>query len=311
MTQLNKIDIRKLDGKLLLVFRELLRRRRASDVAEHLGLTQSAISHSLARLRQVFADPLFVRRAHGLEPTRRALELGPKIENLIDLASSVLLPTRGFDARTSERRFTIAAPQYVVATIGGGLLAVVQRHAPQVSLAFRDMQGLESASALRSGEIDAAIGRIDLPLPGLTRTLLYSDRYCVAARKGHPLIKNRIDLELYCSAGSVFAAGPPESPGSPGMPSPALVNTRAVVAHWLTALTLVSQSDCIATCPRRLAERYRQALNLQVLEPPPMVRKAGPPFEVCAYSLPPQSDPGVDWLLEMTRNALATPIWRS
>jgi DNA-binding transcriptional LysR family regulator len=277
MTQLKKIDIRKLDGKLLLVFRELLRRRRASDAAEHLGLTQSAISHSLARLRQVFSDPLFVRRAHGLDPTRRALELGPKIENLIDLTSS-LLHARGFDASTSERRFTIAAPQYVVATVGSELLSAVHRRAPQVSLTFRDIEGLESAAALRSGEIDAAIGRIDAALPGLRRTVLYSDRFCVAARKGHPHIEERIDLMLYCSTGSIFAAGPPESPGSPGMPSPALVSTRAVVAHWITALTLVSQSDCIATCPRRLAERYRQALDLQVLEPPALVRKAAPKF---------------------------------
>jgi DNA-binding transcriptional LysR family regulator len=223
----------------------------------------------------------------------------------------VLLPVRGFDARMSERRFIVAAPQYVVATIGADLLAAIQRQAPQVSLIFRDLQRPESILALRSGEVDAAVGRLETSLPGLTFTPLYSDRYCVAARRGHPLIKGRIDLELYCNAGSIFAAGPPDGPGSPGLPDNSSVVTRAVVAQWVTALTLVAQSDCIATCPRRLAERYRRGLGLQVLEPPPMVSKVAGPFQIGVCTLPPQSDPGVDWLLETMRRALTSGAARS
>ena len=86
MSDFDLNQIRRLDGGLLLVFRELLRTRRASTVAERLGLSPSAISHALTRLRDLFNDQLFVRRPHGFEPTRRALELGPKIEALIDLS---------------------------------------------------------------------------------------------------------------------------------------------------------------------------------------------------------------------------------
>jgi DNA-binding transcriptional LysR family regulator len=178
MAQFKRIDIRRLDGRLLLVFRELLRRRRASDVAEHLGLTQSAISHSLSRLRDLFEDPLFVRRSHGLEPTRRALELGPRVEHLVDLAGAVLLRSGGFDPATSERRFTIAVPQFVLATVGADLLSLIRRQAPGTSIAFKNMSLGEATEALRSGEIDAAIGRFDNPLPGLAKLPLYSDRYC-------------------------------------------------------------------------------------------------------------------------------------
>ena len=85
MSDINQLDIRRIDGGLLLVFRELCRRRRTTAVAAHLGLSQSAVSHALGRLRDLFGDPLFLRRPHGLEPTPRALELAPRIEALIDL----------------------------------------------------------------------------------------------------------------------------------------------------------------------------------------------------------------------------------
>ena len=71
MSDIDTADIRKLDGNLLLVFRELARTRRTTETARRLAVTQSTVSHALARLRDLFGDPLFVRRPHGLEPTPR------------------------------------------------------------------------------------------------------------------------------------------------------------------------------------------------------------------------------------------------
>src|SRR5947207_632997 len=97
MSDIDINDIRRLDGNLLLVFRELARTRRTTEAAARLGVTQSTISHALARLRALFRDPLFARRPHGLEPTPRALELGPRIEALLDMTSAVLARDGGFD----------------------------------------------------------------------------------------------------------------------------------------------------------------------------------------------------------------------
>src|SRR6185436_4683712 len=102
MSDIDSNKLRRLDGGLLLVFRELLRTRRASLTAERLGLSQPAISHALGRLRDLFDDPLFIRRPHGFEPTRRALDLGPQIERLIGLADEALSPNAGFDPAQSE-----------------------------------------------------------------------------------------------------------------------------------------------------------------------------------------------------------------
>src|SRR5882724_6567025 len=105
MSDIDLNDIRRLDGNLLLVFRELSRTRRTTEAARRLGITQSTVSHALARLRDLFADPLFVRRSHGLEPTRRALELAPRVDALIDMAGAVIGREGRFDPARSERRF--------------------------------------------------------------------------------------------------------------------------------------------------------------------------------------------------------------
>src|SRR3569623_518493 len=123
MSDFDLNQIRRLDGGLLLVFRELLRPRRASEVADRLVLSPSASSHALTRLRDLFGDPLFVRRPHGFEPTRRAEELGPKIEALIELAGQTLTTDAGFAPARSRRRFRFAAPEFVTALIGGTLIA--------------------------------------------------------------------------------------------------------------------------------------------------------------------------------------------
>ena len=110
MSDIDVNNIRRLDGGLLLVFRGLLRRRQTTAVALELGLSQSAVSHALTRLRDLFEDPLFIRRPHGLEPTRRALELAPRVDALIDLARETLEREGIFDPARSTRRFTLGAP---------------------------------------------------------------------------------------------------------------------------------------------------------------------------------------------------------
>ncbi len=90
MADFDQLKIRRLDGGLLLIFRELLVHKRASEVSRRLGLSQSAISHALTRLRDLFGDPLFIRKSHGFEPTRRAQELRPRIEALLDLIGTTV-----------------------------------------------------------------------------------------------------------------------------------------------------------------------------------------------------------------------------
>src|SRR5262245_36822868 len=134
MSDLDASKIRRLDGGLLLVFHELLRRRRATEVAEVLGLSSSAVNHALTRLRDLLDDHLFIRRPHGLEPTRRALALQPQIEALLDLTDKTLRKEAKFDPKATKRMFRVAAPDFFIALIGARLVQQLRAEAPDASV---------------------------------------------------------------------------------------------------------------------------------------------------------------------------------
>ncbi|HVY03549.1 MAG TPA: LysR family transcriptional regulator [Caulobacterales bacterium] len=299
MSDFSDNDIRRLDGGLLLVFRELLRTRRATAVARRLGLSQSGVSHALTRLRDLFGDPLFVRRPHGLEPTRRALELGPRVEALIDLAGATIAREGGFDPARSARRFSIAAPEHATVMIGPPLIRALRAQAPRVSFAQVGLFGDPALDGVRRGEIDVALGRFNAPPPGLAMETLYEDEYCAIARRGHPRIKRRLTEKAFRETGHVFvdATGIPGSVEDP-LPDPREVATVAIVPRWLTVMTLVAASDLIGSCPRRLAERHAEMFGLQILSAPfapwkmtiSLVKRDAP-------------DAGADWFVAQIRAA--------
>lgn len=294
-------QIRKLDGGLLLVFRELLRTRRATTVAERLGLSSSAISHTLARLRELFDDPLFVRRPHGLEPTRRALELAPNIEALVNLTGQTLSKGEGFDPALSNRFFRFAAPEFLTALIGADLLNRLKAAAPKVTFGLAFTAEEDAFKALRSGQIEFALGRFGAARPGFTNEVLFKDYYCVAARRNHPLIEGALSEAQWRDIGHIFAWSPSETGGDTSESDDGGAVARlAAVPQWMTALLMAASTDGLVTCPRRLAERHADLLGLQVLDAPfepyeitvSVVRRAG------------VVDPGVDWFLDQVRAAV-------
>jgi DNA-binding transcriptional LysR family regulator len=305
MTDIDKNKLRRLDGGLLLVFRELLRTGRARETAERLGLSQPAISHALSRLRDLFGDPLFVRRPHGLEPTRRALELGPQVEALIALAGKALDPDARFDPMRSTRMFRFAAPEFVTALIGADLIGRLRSQAPGVTFAVVHADEDRALRDLKRGEIDFALGRFSAPQSGYETESLFDDVYCIAARREHPTIRGAIDYPTYRDTGHVFAWNPSETAKDTSDEAGSVAIAQlAAVPQWLTALVMVASTDGIATCPRRLAERHADKLGLQVLDPPfepytiavSVMRRAG------------VADEGADWFLDqvrMTANAAA------
>jgi len=300
MSDIDLNDIRRLDGGLLLVFRGLLRRRRTTAVARELGLSQSAVSHALTRLRELFADPLFVRRSHGLEPTRRALELMPRIDALIDQIGDTLKRHDAFNPAQSERRFVLSAPEFITSLIGAKLVRTFRKLAPKASFVVDFISPELALEALRRGEIDIALGPFGSVPAGFISEIIFTDRYCVVARRGHPVLKGRISTTQYASIGHIFAHAESEMAASERIEMPD-VALRAVVPRWLTVLTMVAASDAIATCPQRFAQRQAKLLGLQILKPP-FVPLA---IEVRALRRTGSPDQGIDWLLERLREAVA------
>lgn len=298
MSDIGNNKLRRLDGGLLLVFRELVRSGRASDVARRLGLSQPAISHALSRLRDLFDDPLFVRRPHGLEPTRRALQLAPRVEALVALANDLLEPATGFDPQTSGRRFDFGAPEFVTTLVGGELLNRLKARAPGVTFAVVHMDEKAAFDALRSGQVAFALGRFGSARPGFVVEPLFEDEYCAVARRGHPTVRGAISERQWRQTGHVYAwsgseTGPDAESSSDG------VVMRAAVPHWGSVLMLVAASDAVATLPRRLAARHAERLGLQLLDLPVRPNR----IEVSVARRAGHRDPGLDWFIDEVRAA--------
>ena len=207
MSEIDYSNIRRLDGSLLLVFREVLRCRNATEAARRLSLSQSAVSHSLTRLRELFDDPLFMRRPHGLEPTRRALELAPRIDELVDLTAETLGLKDAFDPRHARRLFRLSAPEYIMAVFGAGLIEVLSEYRPNLAFQTLHLAPEESLEALRRGDVDVALGRFEgSPLDEFAVETAYEDEFCVVARGDHPEVGAAITPAQYERLPHVWAA---------------------------------------------------------------------------------------------------------
>jgi DNA-binding transcriptional LysR family regulator len=314
MSDFDHLKIRRLDGGLLLIFRELMIRRRATAVAGHLGLSPAAISHALVRLRDLFGEPLFIRRSHGLEPTRRAIELAPRIEALLALMDEAVSEDRAFDPSHSRRRFRLVCPDHLATLLGAPLVEVFQREAPLASFSTRPALLDRALRAVRRGEADVAIGVFGSIPRGCVAAPLFDDDYCVIARSGHPLVRGCIDLEAYRGLGHVLVGNPDGlladevlidreamavSYGE--LPEPGALRAHGYVTQWESAMMTVSETDAIADCPRRLARRFAGRLGLQVLDPPYAPFR----YSVQAVRRAEVPDAGIDWLVARLQVSVA------
>ena len=295
-TKISENTLAQLDGALLLVLRELLRQRRTTLVAKRLGLSQSAVSHALGRLRVLFADPLFVREPHGLSPTRHALELAPRVDALLAAMGAALGLADSFAPATSTRGFRLGAPDHVATLLAPALLQAFTALAPQARFAFSQRLGQDALAALDRDEIDLAIGRFGARLRGFAVEHLFDDHYCLIARRGHPRIGRKLTRAVYAQLDHVqisvagdFRSLEIESVGVRARPR----RTVAAVPRFLMAFPLVAATDAVALAPRRLAAAHAASFGVSLHALP----FALDPLRVVIVRRA-DADRGVQWLLQ-------------
>ena len=145
---MSKIDFTDLDGKVLRTFLIILQESSVSKAADRLGVTQSAISHTLAKLRRVLGDPLFVRSGHGLMPTERALSLKEPVQLVLD-GMRALTDDRPFDPLAEQINIQIAANDMPRELIFPSLLQTARREGVRLRLGFIP-SGVPHADLLRN-----------------------------------------------------------------------------------------------------------------------------------------------------------------
>jgi len=272
-------NIKKVDLNLLAVLDALLDEHNVTRAAARLGYTQPTISGMLARLRDLFGDPLFVRTQRGLLPTPRAQALAVPLKQL--LADSHRLVTREiFDPANAKVTFSISSNDYMQHALLAPFVKVLRSEARQVRLAIAPaiIEGL--GGALARGQIDLAVTIPEFAMSDLRSRLLYRERYVVAVRRQHPLARRgTMTVERFCGYDHVLVS--PTGGSFEGPTDEALArlklrrNVRYSVPSFLLIPEILQTDDLVALVPSRL---LRESKKLAVLKPPIEV----PGFDVIA-----------------------------
>jgi DNA-binding transcriptional LysR family regulator len=321
---MNDLHFASLDLNLLRVFDMLIEERSVTRAGERLGLSQSAISHALNRLRYVLNDELFVRMPDGMRPTARAAEIAPRIREGILQLQLALGPTE-FDPARTERRFTITCGEYVGTVLMPGFIARVRALAPDAELRIRP-SNMGVAEALLAGRVDLAIGSFRrAPEPFVCEPLFQETRVWVLSAD-HPAARDELTLERLASLSHLIISATGEDEhavdgyvvdhglerlvtrSEVGLLQGALAARglhrviRMTTPHFPAALAVVSQSDMAAPLPRRLAAAFADQYRLRLFDPP----YPSPPFDIMALWHRDHGDePAIGWLRAVLREAAA------
>ena len=253
------------DLNLLFTLEALLVEGSVARAAKRLDLSPSAMSRSLARLRETTGDPLLVRAGRGMVPTPRAMELRETIAQLVAEVKGALTPAEGLiDLSGLERTFTIRTSQGFVENFGPELIARVGAEAPRVRLRFVDKAD-KNAESLRSGATDLETGVVgESTGPELRAQKLFQDRFVGVVCADHPLSKGKVTLKRYLAGKHILVSrrgtdrGPVESALSEMGVEREIVT---VVSGFSTAIALVRASELIATVPERQTGNLRSRMK--------------------------------------------------
>lgn len=186
------------DLNLIKVFLAIWELRSISAAGERLGLTQPAVSHALRRLREHFADPLFLRVGHRMEPTPAARRLQEPFAQALGIVGRTLLALAEFRPETSDRTFTIAMSDVSEFYCLPQILARLADVAPGLRIRSVQLDAQTVAASLRSGQIDMALGHLpDLPADEFVQTFLLRDRFVCLVAAGHEMAGRPLDAAAF------------------------------------------------------------------------------------------------------------------
>jgi DNA-binding transcriptional LysR family regulator len=290
----SEVQFRLLDLNLLRVFDALIEERSVTRAAARLNITPSAVSHALARLRDLFEDQLFVRGPQGMQATPRAAEIGPRLRDGLHQLEMALTP-RAFEPLASDRVFTIACSGYICAVLLPELMRRMRTQAPSAKLVVRSLEA-GVVAALEAGQVDLLVGGFghvperfdtellfhDAPVWLLGRdyldpkTELSPDRVARLPKLSTTSGGNANHIEgVVVENGLERRVSLDEHSGVVGVPlgdmdgGPIL----ASIPYSSVAPLIVKHSDMAALLPRRLANLFVQSFDLDIAEPDSDLKK--------------------------------------
>ncbi|WP_203140771.1 LysR family transcriptional regulator [Marinobacter mangrovi] len=310
------MDISRVDLNLLVYLDVLLREKNVTKAANHLGITQPAMSNGLRRLRDLFGDPLLVRTSEGMTATERALELKPLVRNVLADIERAVQAKSEFDAAQSNRVFRIMASDYAESCLIPRVLRRIRQEAPNVTLDVLTPSDV-SFPDVEQGRLDMAINRFDKLPQSFHQKTLWTEYFACLMSAQNPILREPFTLDTYLDASHIwvsktgFGVGVgvnPQDVQRLGWVDEALSlmgrkrRISVFTRHYQVAMLLAEQHDLIATLPSRAAWLQRENANLVVKVPPFTI----PPFELkMAWSPLLQHNPDHQWLRRLIADVAA------
>jgi DNA-binding transcriptional LysR family regulator len=275
-------NFRTLDLNLLRVFDEVMTERSLTKAAHNLALTQPAVSNAMRRLRETLGDDLVRRSGQGLEPTPRASTLWPSVRLALRQLQESLSPSN-FDPATSNATFVLTMADATATELIPGLLSIVERDAPGVSLRVIPLSTRDPRQLLDAESADLAVGHFPAVLAALTASAqsggainfahqrLYDGEYICAMRKHHPLAKKNLTLDRFCEARHMLVSFSGKPFGFVDEALAALARKRRIVItvnQFFTAGRVAEQSDLLTVLPRHFI-RVADAKQALIVKPLP------------------------------------------
>ncbi|TFB34442.1 LysR family transcriptional regulator [Pseudomonas sp. F01002] len=262
-------NLRRLDINLLLTLDVLLSEHNVTRAAHRLNLSQPSVSVHLAKLRDIFGDPLLLPGPRGMRPTARADELREPLRQALEALERAVSPADAFNPAEAQQTWKVMASDYGESTILLPALAGLRSAAPGTRLAVFDLVPPRLAKQAEQGAIDLAFHTREDSPPGLHRRALFTERYVLVGRADHPRLQKRPTLAQFCELDHVIVS--PDGGGFHGTTDRALAEvglTRRVVLsvpHFLFVRSVLESTDLVAMLPARLV---RDVNGLAVFEPP-------------------------------------------
>ncbi|WP_455925597.1 LysR family transcriptional regulator [Pseudomonas putida] len=268
------MNLSKVDLNLFIVFDAIYTEANLTRAGQIVGITQPAVSNALARLRETFNDPLFVRTAQGMVPTPMAQNIIGPVRNALSLLRVSVQESRIFNPLQANKTFRISMTDLTEAVILPPMFQRLRRLAPAVVIESFLCKRRETTKELAAGRLDFAV---DAPLntdPQVRHVKLMEDQYVCALRKGHPLTKEKISLDDYLALTHIHISSRRNGLGYVDLALGKMGLQRKIALrsqHYLMASQVLQQTDMVMTVPERFARRHDlNYVTLPVNDVPPV-----------------------------------------
>jgi DNA-binding transcriptional LysR family regulator len=268
---MHMINLSRVDLNLLVVLEAIVAEGGVSRAAARLNLTQPAVSHALARLRELFDDPLFVREGRNLAPTSLTKRLIEPLRQTLHDLGTLIERGQSFDPARARTVFTVSMRDPLEVLLLPKLMKRLSREAPGIDLRMVQVRRRSVESGLADGTLDAAFD-VALPLSErIHRQRISADRFVVAARRAHPRVRPGFTLATYLAEKHVMVTSRRRGPGAEDIELGQHGQRRHVslrCRNYLAAFRVVAQSDLVLTMPARYASLLTTGSTVRTLAMP-------------------------------------------